>query len=45
MATAVATFFQWQLQGNETAKNAFAKPETSFIKSLGYNELESKNIV
>jgi hypothetical protein len=45
MATAVATFFQWTLLGNETAKNAFAKPATSFIKSLGYTELESKNIV
>jgi hypothetical protein len=44
MATAVATFFNWQLKGDATAKKAFVDPADTFIKGLGYTELERKNI-
>jgi len=43
MATAVATFFNWQLKGDETAKKAFLDPSDRTIKGLGYQELERKN--
>jgi len=43
MAAAVATFMDWQTRGNATARKAFLDPSDTFIKSLGYQEVDRKN--
>jgi hypothetical protein len=43
MAAAVATFMDWHVKGNTTAGKAFLDPSDTFIKGLGYQELERKN--
>jgi len=43
MATAVATFFNWQLKGDEAAKKVFLDPSDKTLKNLGYQEVERKN--
>jgi hypothetical protein len=43
MATAVATFFNWQLKGDQAAKKVFLDPSDKTLKNLGYQEVERKN--
>ena len=43
MATAVGTFFNWQLKGDEAAKKVFLDAQDRTLKNLGYQEVERKN--
>ena len=43
MNAAVVAWMNWQAKGNETAGKIFLDPEHTYLKSLGYTEILTKN--